>query len=50
MLFINKLTVDDKDYLLNRDNLTQPIQMQLSKKQKNFAVNLFCIFKIYIKF
>ena len=29
----NTLIVDDKDYLLNRDNLTQPIQMQLYQKQ-----------------
>ena len=36
-LFVNTLTVDDKDYLLNRDNLTEPIQMQLSKKQKTFS-------------
>ena len=26
---VNTLTVDDKHYVLNRDNLTQPIQMQL---------------------
>ena len=36
-LFVNTLTVDDKHYLLNRDNLTQSIQMQLSKKQTNFS-------------
>ena len=36
-LFVNILTVDDKHYLLNRDNLTQTIQMQLSKKQKTFS-------------
>ena len=36
MLFVNTLTVDDKHYLLNRDNSTQPIQIQLSKKRKNF--------------
>ena len=36
-LFVNIPTVDDKHYLLNRDNLTQPIQMQLSKKQKTFS-------------
>ena len=30
------MTVDDKHYLLPRDNLTQPIQMQLSQKQKKF--------------
>ena len=32
--FVNTLTVDDKHYLLNRDNWTQPIQIQLSQKQK----------------
>ena len=35
--FFNKLTVDDTHYLLNRDKITQPIQMQLSKKQKTFV-------------
>ena len=33
-LFVNTLTTDDKYSLLNRDNLTQPIQTQLSQKQK----------------
>ena len=36
-LFVNTLTVDEKHYLLNRDNLTQPIQIQLSQKQKTFS-------------
>ena len=36
-LLVNTLTVDDKDYLVNRDNLTQPIQIQLSQKQKTFS-------------
>ena len=49
-LFVNTLTVDEKHYLLNRDNLTQPIQMQLSQKQKSFAEFFFFILKIYIKF
>ena len=31
-LFVNTLTVDDKHYLLNRDNLAQQIQMQLYQK------------------
>ena len=35
-LFLNRLTVDDKHYMLNRDNLTQPIEIQLSQKQKTF--------------
>ena len=42
-LFVNALTADDKHYLLNRDNLTQPIQMQLSQKQKTFS-EFFCAF------
>ena len=33
-LLLNALTADKKHYLPNRDNLTQPIQMQLSQKQK----------------
>ena len=31
------MTVDHKHYLLNRDNLTKPIHMQSSKKQKTFS-------------
>ena len=49
-LFVNTLTVNGKHYLLNRDNLTQAIQMQLSEKQKTFSEFFFCGFKIYIKF
>ena len=50
--FVNRLTVNDKDYLLNTDNLTQLIHMQLSQKQKTFSqfFFFFCIFKIYIIF
>ena len=36
-LFTNRLSADDKYSLLNRDNLTQPIQMQLSRKEKTFS-------------
>ena len=35
-LLVNTLIADDKHYLLNRDNLSQRIQMQLSQKQKTF--------------
>ena len=38
---VNTFTADDKYSLLKRDNLTQPIQMQLSQKEKifiNFSV------------
>ena len=36
-LFPNTLSGDGKYSLFNRDNLTQPIQMQLSRKQKTFS-------------
>ena len=44
--FVNTLTVKNKHYQLNRDNLTQPIQMQLSQKQKTACEFFFGIFKI----
>ena len=42
-LFVNTLTVDEKHYLLNRGNLTQTIQIELSQKQKTF-------FKFFLSF
>ena len=36
-LFVNTLTAHDKHYLLNSENLTQRIQMQLSQKEKIFS-------------
>ena len=36
-LFVNLLTEDGKYSLLYRDNLTQPIQILLSQKQKTFS-------------
>ena len=36
-LFLNTLTDDDKYCLLYRDNLTQPIHILLSQKQKTFS-------------
>ena len=36
-LFLNTLTDDDKYSLLYRDNLTQPIQIRFSEKQKTFS-------------
>ena len=35
-LLVNTLTADDKHYMPNRNNLAQPIQIQLSEKQKIF--------------
>ena len=36
-IFVDTLTVDEKHYLVNRDNLTEPIQVELSQKQKSFS-------------
>ena len=36
-LFFNTLSADGKYSLLNGDNLTQPIQMQVSRKEKPFS-------------
>ena len=36
-LFHNTLSADSKCSLLNRDNLTKPIQLQLYRKQKTFS-------------
>ena len=36
-LFVNTFTADDKYSPLNRDNLTQPIQKQLSQNWKTFS-------------
>ena len=49
-LFVNTLTVNDKQYLLNRDNLTQQIQMQLSQKQKTFSEFFFAFLKSILNF
>ena len=48
-LFVNTMSAIDKCSLPNRDNLMQPIHMQLSQKLKIFVV-LFCIFEISVKF
>ena len=36
-LLVNTLATDEKYPVLNRENLTIPIQMQLSQKQKTFC-------------
>ena len=36
-LLVNTFAADEKYPVLNRDNLTIPIQMQLSHKQKTFS-------------
>ena len=47
-MFVNTLTGHEKYYLLNRDNLAELIQMQLSKKQNSFAEFFFFGFFKYI--
>ena len=37
VLLVDTLAVDEKYPVLNRDNLTIPIQMQLSQKHKTFS-------------
>ena len=37
-LIPNTMSADGKYSLLNRDNLTQPIHMQVSQKQKDFLI------------
>ena len=49
-LFVNTLIVNDKHYLLNRDNLAQRIQMQLSQKQKTFSEFFFAFLKSILNF
>ena len=49
-LFVQTLIVEDKHYLLNRDDLTQPIQMQLYQKQKIFSEFFLAFLKSVINF
>ena len=44
------MTSDDKHYLLNTDNLTQPIQMQLSQREKFFLNFFFTFLKSILNF
>ena len=48
--FPNPLSADGKYSLLNRDNLAQPIQMQLSRKQKTFSEVLCAFLKSNLNF
>ena len=49
-LFVNTLTVDEKPYLLTRDNLTQTIQIKLSQKQKTFFEFFLAFLKSILNF
>ena len=49
-VFINTLNADCKYSLLNRDNLTQPIQMLVSRKQKTFSESFSAFLKSSLNF
>ena len=49
-MFVNTLTADDKHYLLDRNNLTQPIHMQLSQKQNTFSQFFFAFLMSILNF
>ena len=49
-LFPNTLSAGGKYSLLNRDNLKQPIQMQLSRKQKTFSQLFAALLKSSLNF
>ena len=49
-LFVNTLTADDKYSLGNRENLRQPIQKELCKKQKPFTAFFAAFLKSTLRF
>ena len=49
-LLVNTLVADEKFPVLNRDNLTIPIQMQLSRKQKRFSQFFASVLKSSLNF
>ena len=50
IVFANTLSVNEKHYLLNRDNLTQPIPIQLSQKQKICSELFFAFLQSILNF
>ena len=49
-LFPNTVSADGKYSLFNKDNLTQPIQIELSRKQKTFSEYFSAFLKFNLKF
>ena len=49
-LFLNTLTVDEKRYLLARDNLTQAIKIELCEKEETFSEFFFAFLKCILNF
>ena len=49
-LLVNTLAMDEKNPVLNRDNLMVPIQMQLSQKEKTFCQFFVAFWKSSLNF
>ena len=49
-MLVNTFSANEKYFLLNRDNLKQPIHMQLFAEAKTFFLSFFFVFEVYIKF
>ena len=49
-MLVNTLASNEKDPVLNRDNLTLPMKMQLSQKEKNFSKIFAEFFKSSLNF
>ena len=49
-LFVNTWTVDEKHYLVSRDNLRETIKIELSQKQKTFCEFFFAFLKSILNF
>ena len=49
-LLVKTLTVQEMDYLLTKENLAQPSQMQLSQKEKTFFEYFFAFLKSMFNF
>ena len=50
VLPVNTLAANEKDPVLNRDNLTIPIEMQLSQKQKALSQSFVPFYKSNLNF
>ena len=49
-LFVNTLPADEKHYLLNRDNLRQPIEIELYQKEKTISELFLAFLKSILNF
>ena len=49
-MLVNALTVNEKHFMLTRENLTQTIQIQLPEKQKTFSQFSFAFLKCILNF